>query len=121
MKIEKVSYQKLFPIGNFLNERIGFEASVDEGDDIFETLGKLKRMADQFHAENNAANIVPDSENSSHKENSEDREIGLKPEAIMSCKELRVLETYRFVIKGKPALEAAYNQRKFELENLQKA
>lgn len=34
---------------------------------------------------------------------------------IKSCKELKVLESYKFIIKGKPELETAYSKRLKEL------
>lgn len=52
MKIEKVSYQKAYIIGPYLQEKVGFEASID-GDSPEEVLSKLRKMADDWHKENN--------------------------------------------------------------------
>ncbi len=38
-------------------------------------------------------------------------------EDIMSCKELKVLETYRILVKNKPELQAAYNEMYEKLKN----
>lgn len=41
-----------------------------------------------------------------------EREIGVKPEDIMSCQDLKTLETYRLIMKGNSELEEAYNLRR---------
>lgn len=56
MKINKVFYEKLFPTGSFLNERIGLEASLDPGDDEQGVLEWLKEKVEKFHKD---SNLVP--------------------------------------------------------------
>lgn len=36
---------------------------------------------------------------------------------IKSCKELKVLQSYKFIVKNKPELEAAYNDMEEKLKN----
>jgi hypothetical protein len=119
MRIEKINYQKLYPIGNFLNERVGFEASIDENDDPQQALAQLKEMADKFHEKNNAENNHQESgespENSSHKENSEPKppqeiQIGNIEAGIRSCRDIKILETYRLIIKKDAGLQKAYDE-----------
>jgi hypothetical protein len=45
----------------------------------------------------------------------EDREIGIRPEDILSSPDLAVLGSYRLLIKGKPELERAYALRHDQL------
>lgn len=54
MKITKVTYQKAFVTGPFLQERIGYEAEVDsDNESPSGALTMLQRMADIWHKENN--------------------------------------------------------------------
>lgn len=54
MKIEKVSYQKAYIIGPYLQEKVGFEASYNPNEETAEdVLSKLRKMADEWHKENN--------------------------------------------------------------------
>ena len=41
MKIKEVQYQRLFTLGNYNNERIGFVAEVDDNEDADKALGEL--------------------------------------------------------------------------------
>ena len=53
MKITKVNYQKVFPISPYVNEKIGFEAEIDDTESPEQTLTTLKEIAEQWHKENN--------------------------------------------------------------------
>lgn len=45
----RVSYQQLFPLTAYLNERIGLEMDVPDGIDPLQVLSQLKEMAETFH------------------------------------------------------------------------
>jgi hypothetical protein len=126
MKIEKVSYQKLFSIGNFLNERIGFEASIDEGESPEAVVKHLKEVADNLHKEMNPGleihvnyDAIPYSNFGSHKENQEEEKIpNGKEERIASiirqingCTEKKVLEAFHLLAKSSPEILSAYNKK----------
>lgn len=51
MIIDRISYKKIFPIGSYLTEHIGLEASLDDKENPEEALNKLKVMVDTLHAE----------------------------------------------------------------------
>lgn len=51
MKIITVSYKKKFPAGVYLNEDIGFEASVDDTEDPLKTINLLRELAELSHKE----------------------------------------------------------------------
>lgn len=54
MKITKITYQKAFITGPFLQERIGFEAEViEEIQSVPDALAQLKGMAEDFHKQSN--------------------------------------------------------------------
>jgi len=51
MIIDRITYQKVFPISTYCTERIGLEASLDDKENPEEALNKLKVMVDTLHAE----------------------------------------------------------------------
>lgn len=53
MKITTVNYQKVFPLGQYINERIGVEIQVDPDESEIEALREAKRIVEQFHKDNN--------------------------------------------------------------------
>jgi hypothetical protein len=112
MKIEKVSYQKAYVIGPYLQEKVGFEASID-GDSPEEVLSKLRKMADEWHRANNpllqpGAEVGPSIQEI--QEQKPRNTVSFLVEDIKSCTELKVLESYRILAKTKPELQAAYDE-----------
>jgi len=53
MKITSVSYNKTYPTGAYANEKIGMEATLDEGETVTGVLHVLKKMCDAEHKANN--------------------------------------------------------------------
>lgn len=53
MKIEKVTYQKTFVTGPYMNEKIGFEVQLDDGDTDHSALDYCKDSAEMWHRKNN--------------------------------------------------------------------
>jgi len=53
MAITMVNYQKVYSVGPYISERIGLEASVDEGQDPKFILAELKKLADEVNQANN--------------------------------------------------------------------
>jgi hypothetical protein len=51
MRIERINYQKVFPCGAYLTERIGFEASLEEGEDQRQAIEQMRQMAEDIHRE----------------------------------------------------------------------
>jgi hypothetical protein len=51
MKIDRISYQKVFPVGSYLTERISFEASLDEGETPQDAINQMRQMAEDLHRE----------------------------------------------------------------------
>jgi hypothetical protein len=49
-----------------------------------------------------------------------DREIGVTPEIILSSPDLNTLLTYKFIVKGKPDLQKAYDERMKQVNKLSK-
>ena len=53
MRLDRISYKKIFPIGSYINETIGVEFQIDETDDWEETFVFAKEMVEKLHKENN--------------------------------------------------------------------
>jgi hypothetical protein len=53
MKIERINYQKVFPLGQYINEKLGVEIQLDEGDDFDAAMLAAKEMIEKFHIQNN--------------------------------------------------------------------
>jgi hypothetical protein len=51
MKIERIHYQRVYPVGSYLTERIGFEASIEEGQDPRAAIEQMRQMAEDIHRE----------------------------------------------------------------------
>jgi len=117
MKIDRINYQKVFPLGMYINERIGVEIQLDKGDNPEEALLKAKEMVEAFHKENNKwlymevnMDAIP-----IEKPKPEEIRIGLFAEDINSCKDMETLKGYRLLVKGKPELQQAYDNKLKEL------
>lgn len=116
MKIDKVSYQKAYIIGPYLQEKIGFEASID-GDSPEEVLSKLRTMADDWHKENNPgleSNLGTLADIHTEKQPIEAR-AALMRRDILNSKDLAELQTYTIFVTQNPQFADAYNQRLKEL------
>lgn len=53
MKPTMISYQKLFPLGVYINEGIGIEMQLDDGDSPEVALAKAKEIVHKFHKDSN--------------------------------------------------------------------
>lgn len=54
MKTTKVTYLKTFPLGQFINEKIGIEIELNEGDDIQSALAFARSECELNHKTNNS-------------------------------------------------------------------
>ena len=50
-------------------------------------------------------------------EKPEDKRIGVFAKDILSCNDIKTLETYKLLVKNKPKLQEAYDKRLAELSN----
>jgi hypothetical protein len=49
MKIDRIIYKKVFPLSPFVNEHIGVEIQVDEGDDVDAVMKHAKDLVHSWH------------------------------------------------------------------------
>lgn len=127
MEIIKVTYERIFPLAPYVNEKVGFEATIDGSiESEKEALTKLKQVAEEWHKANNKElyqlngqvildNSIPPGPPPVIQVQQQDIRIGVLVEDIMSCKELAVLDSYRLMVKGNDELSAAYNKRRSEI------
>lgn len=116
---KKLGYSKTYPILNIgVWEKIWIEEEVPIEADTRKCLYELKKQVENFHFESNKA----DEKKAEEKRNELKSSMEITPEGdtyigeqIKSCKEIKVLESYKFIVKGKPELETAYNNRLKEL------
>lgn len=127
MIIEKITYAKVFPLGQYINERIGVEIQVEETDDAKMVLEKAKSMVERWHIDTNPhlyLDHVPDSfvsvtlpPGQREPDAPPLSQMEIMKKEINSCKELKVLESYRLIVKNNPELQETYNQKLKDLDN----
>lgn len=133
MKIVAVNYQKVFPLGQYINERIGVEIQVDPDESEVDALREAKRIVEQFHKDNNpqlyTETPIVDYTNFSvnNVDSAPDMEQKTPPktqphstiEAINSCTTLKVLQEFDLIVQnmGKkyPEIQEAYDNKLKEL------
>jgi len=131
MNIISVNYNRTYAIGPFLNEKIGVEATIEEGDNPIEVLKSLKELADNF---NKIANphLEPEEQkffdavgskgflNAVQPIDEREMKIGKSmPEQIMSCDSMKVLESYKLLVKNNDEWKAAYDLRFEQLKQIE--
>lgn len=118
MKVVKVIYQKVFPLAQYVNEKIGIEIELDGMDDENKAFKIAKDTVEKWHKEGNPQmQETPAGEVSIPviQVQKDEKANGLYEEDIMSCKNLKVLEAYQSLIVGNPKLEKAYNKRRHQI------
>jgi hypothetical protein len=132
MQITSVNYNRTYAIGPFLNEKIGVEATIEEGDNPIEVLKSLKELADNFNKIANPHLEEPkffDAVGSKGFLNAvqpiDEREIEKPigksmPEQIMSCDSMKVLESYKLLVKNNDEWKAAYDLRFEQIKQIEK-
>lgn len=53
MKIKTIAYSKIYPTASYMNERIGVEIELNEGEDAKQAMQTAKALSDEFHKESN--------------------------------------------------------------------
>lgn len=129
MKIVAVNYQKVFPLGQYINERIGVEIQVDPDESEVDALREAKRIVEQFHKDNNPQLYT---ETPIHREKEDLFAVAIQSpknqphstiEAINSCTTLKVLQEFDLIVqnmsKKYPEIKEAYDNKLKELSGNQ--
>lgn len=130
MPIITVNYQKTYNLGNYSSERIGIEISINEGQNPKEALQEAKKLADEFHLDNNKGLYVenmitgvastgiasPIIQQTATKKQENTKPLTLI-EQINTCTEVKVLESYKLIVRNNPDANEAYRKKLVELSN----
>ena len=120
MNIDRLTYSKLFPTGSYSNERIEVSCSLSDNEDIIQVYSELHNMVKDLHFSQNKElyeqmgvieKIVEQSGSPLNKTEELIRDIN-------SCKELKVLQSYRLIVKNNPQLKEAYEIKLIELNKI---
>ena len=130
MQITKVVYRRNFhasEVDRYLMETIETEVTLNEGESandafdyakvfVMEQGSKCMQDADHTHIQERIIKDEPLPEIQVEKEL---REATLA-EQMMSCTEVKVLESYKFIAKKDPLLQLEYDKRMYILQHLNK-
>ena len=128
MKIDRIQYQRVYPIGNYATERVGLEASLDENENPEEALAKLMTITNDLHYATTATldqfrgtqirdiEEVPKITNEDKKK----QQILGFVEAITTCTSLKTLLIFEKLVERENVSELyeAYHSTKKRLENV---
>lgn len=119
MKVDKVTYQKVFPLSPYVNEKIGIEIQVDEGETPEDCLLFAKDTVENWHKKHNPELQLTLSDDQIaeikvERDNTYNRIASIISD-IYSCKELKVLESYRLMVKSSLELQDAYDKQYLKL------
>lgn len=122
----KIILHKLFPYAPYLNEYIGFEMDVPGDADMIASVEVLRKLAEKSHRER-YPNLYPNGDEEIIKtfggitdENLNKALDQTRPlrdthelikEDILSCENLKSLESYKFIKNQTPELTEAYNNK----------
>lgn len=117
MKVKTISYsesrEEVYGFGLKKWKKLGMEAELEDGDVLEHSVGTLKEYVKE--------NISDESESQPtfHPPTEEDTTPRTTTEGLLkdikSCKELKVLESYRLIAKQDPILQTAYDKKLNEL------
>jgi|GEM_PF-4846950 len=128
MSYHKVIYEKLFPYAPYLNERIGIEIIVEDGQSPEEALTEAKRVVDDFYlknapqvitgvtevADNRTIPNVPLDKGPVTKLSKEDQQ----KQYLLDCKDIPELETFKLLVKKHEYLQETFDNKLKELQSL---
>lgn len=121
MKVVKVLYQKVFPLAQYVNEKIGVEIELDDRDNVDHVFKTASDLVERWHKELNPhLQFNPQSPVSSElpviqKSVECDPIPGISVRDIQSCASLVVLDAYKGLIRDNERLMEHYNSRRDEL------
>lgn len=116
MKIKTITYQKTFAIAPFLNEKIGVEIEMDDADfdRNDEAIKRAKDTVERWHKELNPQLFNGNSPLPNAEIPVTQIEKNISPHAkliadMMTVTDLKVLESYKFIVQKSADLRSAYD------------
>lgn len=127
MKTTKVSYTKTYPIPSTgVWEKIFVEAELEPGDDARFCLYNCKKIVENFHFESNKADEKKANGNVGEfkieyvstdiEKPSTLSKVASIIKDIGTVTDLKVLESYHFIARNDADIQAAYDKKKYELQ-----
>lgn len=122
MTIDRISFEQLFPTGEYANQRLRVEGTLTEGETIEDAFIQAKASVESsFKAANPLIEVATPTpsqlpETRIHKESQELRVANMIAD-IQSCQDLKVLETYKLLVKNNPQLQQVYDETAEKLKN----
>lgn len=115
MVINKITYEQLFPLAQYSNVRLGMEITLTEGDMIEDAYAKAKTIATESFER-----LFPQVEQAVTDFNTgegirPERVVGSMADEIKTCKDLKVLSTYKLLVRNKPDLQEIFDEKLLEL------
>lgn len=96
MHINKVTYSQLFPIGQYLNERVGVEIELTAGEDAMAALEVAKSLTVEFNKKNSPQ---PEEEKVIQLNKEKEAEKNRLLELMNDCKTTAELKQYSVLAK----------------------
>jgi hypothetical protein len=120
MKPERITYRKTFNLGNYSSEAIGVDMLLDDGDSPVTALNEAKLLVEQYHKESNPIlyNEINEPEQIIQKETDFMSKTEQLIHDIGTCRELKVLETYKLIVRNDQAANEAYRRKLIELSTV---
>jgi len=121
MKLSQISYQRVYPLGSYSTERIGLEATLDEGENPETALSHLKILVEELHQET-LKSLPTDDFRGTHVRNVVEEPID-KIESwktvISMCTSITALERFKPQVdrENNQELTEAYNNKLQSLKN----
>lgn len=117
MKLSQISYQRVYPLGSYSTERIGLEATLDEGENPQTALEHLKTMVEELHQET-LKSLSTDDFRGTHVRNvveePQDKIERTMIEEMEACSSYPEIQSFRFTIKDADE-QAVYDRKLNEL------
>lgn len=122
MKIDRINLQILFPTGIYMNVRAGMEATIQNGEDIEQSLTQLKTRIEDWFAKNypNVGEVVTYSNHIQPATTADSRELATQRmiSSIDSCTDIKVLETFKLLARNNPEFQLAYDKKLKQLQDV---
>jgi hypothetical protein len=122
MVIQEIKYEQLFPTASFLNVRIGITIGLEERDKVENALTMAKDICVDFHKKSypqfykQGAPVYTGEEKVIEvTDTTSQREVII--EGIKSCESVKVLETYKLMVRTDEELNTIYRNKLIELSN----
>jgi hypothetical protein len=117
MKLSQISYQRVYPLGSYSTERIGLEATLDEGENPETALSHLKILVEELHQET-LKSLPTDDFRGTHVRNvveePQDKIERTMIEEMEACSSYPEIQSFRFTIKDADE-QAVYDRKLNEL------